>query len=68
MFTNVIFFYLQIAVAVVMEDSDMRVCKVFLVLDLQIRTQREGGWHTHRLLALTSYVSAKFCLDLQEME
>lgn len=50
------------------EDSDMRVCKVFLVLDLQIRTQREGGWHTHRLLALTSYVSAKFCLDLQEME
>lgn len=50
------------------EDSDMRVCKVFLVLDLQIRTQKEGGWHTHRLLALTSYVSAKFCLDLQEME
>lgn len=25
-----------------------------------MRTQREGGWRTHRLLALTSYASAKF--------
>lgn len=42
MFISIIYFLFTNSSSGDNEDSDMKVCKVFLVLDLQIKTQREG--------------------------
>lgn len=49
------------------EDSDMKVYKVFLVLDLEIMTQRKGAWEAHKVAGFNK-LSANFYPDLQEME